>query len=166
MNLQYETEEIGVDIRLRVEEIPYKDARHQEKSRLERQIETRVRFWDFYSKNNLHELLIIKGALSHFMHGYWKRSGKEPYRLNINQELWRTIPDGNGQLTGNQVLRFADRQKNKVNYLHISLHNNKALVEETYLDIQEVIILEGAIVRAMQLLSPTTDIEGWNFYDN
>lgn len=100
------------------------------------------------------------------MHGYWRRSGKEPCRLNINQELWRTIPDGNGQLTGNQVLRFADRQKNKVNYLHISLHNNEALVQETYLDIQEVTILEGAIVRTMQLLSPTTDIEGWNFYEN
>lgn len=54
MNLQYETEEIGVEIRLQMKEIPYKDARHQEKSRLERQIETRVRFWDFYSKNNLH----------------------------------------------------------------------------------------------------------------
>jgi len=73
--------------------------------------------------------------------------------LNINKELWQDT----------LVLQFADRQKNKMNSLHISLHKNEKLVAEMYLDIQEAIILEVAVNKAMQLLSPTTDLKGWDF---
>jgi len=153
MKLSYETEAINVEIRSHVEEYDYMDVNKREKTRFERQMKVLVRFWDFHSRSNLQDLAVIKGVLSYYTHGYWKRSGKEIYKLNINQELRQDT----------LVLRFADRQKNKMNFLYISLHKNEALVSETYLDIQEAIILEVAVSKAMQLLSPTTDFKGWDF---
>jgi len=44
--------------------------------------------------------------------------------LNINKELWQDT----------LFLQFADRQKNKMNFLHISLHKNETLVAETVSD--------------------------------
>ena len=166
MKLQYETEAISVEIGAHMEEYNYKDASKREKSRLERQIKISVRFWDFYIHNDLHELAVIKGTLSYFMHGFWKRSGKDVYKLNIDRELWRESNAGPDQIANTRVLRFADRQKNKINFLHISLYKNEILTDEIYLDIQEAIILEATISKAMQLLTPKTDDKGWDFYEN
>jgi len=130
LKLSYETEAISVEIRSQVEEYDYMDANKREKTRFERQMKVLVRFWDFKCQSNLQDLAIIKGVLLYYTHGYWKRSGKEIYKLNINQELRQDT----------LVLRFADRQKNKMNSLHISLHKNEKLVAEMYLDIQEAII--------------------------
>ena len=163
MKLSYETEAISVEIRSQVEEYDYMDANKREKTRFERQMKVLVRFWDFKCQSNLQDLAIIKGVLLYYTHGYWKRSGKEIYKLNINQELCQDNYSFPGNLAEKLVLRFADRQKNKMNSLHISLHKNEKLVAEMYLDIQEAIILEVAVNKAMQLLSPTTDLKGWDF---
>jgi hypothetical protein len=100
------------------------------------------------------------------MHGFWKRSGKDVYRLNIDRELLRESNAGPDQIANTRVLRLAERQKNKINFLHISLYKNEILTDEIYLDIQEAIILEATISKAMQLLTPTTDDKGWDFYEN
>jgi len=157
MTLNYETEAISVDISSHLKKYNYKDASHREKTRFDRQMNIVVRFWDFYSRNDLHELAVIKGTLSYFIHGYWKRSGKDVCKLNIEQEIWQENPSSYGWPINNWVLRFADRQKNKVNFLHISLHKNETLDEEIYLDIQDALILEIAVSKAMQLLSPITE---------
>ena len=154
MTLSYETGAISVEISSLLKEYDYKDASKREKTRFDRQMKIVVRFWDFYSQNNLHELAVIKGTLSYVSHGYWKRSGKEAYRLNIDQEIKHESPHRYGGLPDIWVLRFADRQKNKVNFLHISLHKNETLDEEIYLDIQDALILEAAVSKAMQMLSP------------
>ena len=55
-----------------------------------------------------------------------------------------------------QTLYFAARQKNKKNYLHVSLESNESIVNEVYLDGQKVIMLDIAIGKALYFLTPTT----------
>ncbi|HEX2768855.1 MAG TPA: hypothetical protein VHN12_06190 [Geobacteraceae bacterium] len=67
---------------------------------------------------------------------------------------------------GNQeTLCFVAKQKDKRNYLQISLAKKGETIKEEYLDGQEVIMLDIALGKAINLLTPsldkTGDIFGW-----
>ncbi len=149
--LDFELDGIRIKISGELEYFEYKDARNQVRTRFDRQVRIRVQFWDFIIWGNLQELSLIKSSLIYFMQGYWKRSGKEASRIDLTTAINRHHPDGEIQ-----ALHFAARQKNKKNFLHISLESNDSIVNEVYLDGQKVLMLDIAIGKALYFLTPTT----------
>jgi hypothetical protein len=83
------------------------------------------------------------------MQGYWKRSGKEANKIDLATEINRHHPYGDVQ-----TLHFAARQKNKKNFLYISLKVNDSIVNEVYLDGQKVLMFDIAIGKALYFLTP------------
>jgi hypothetical protein len=99
--------------------------------------------------------------LHYFMQAYWKRSSKEGSRIELAKVLSRKDYKGN-----QEALFFVARQKDKMNYLQISLAKKGETVKEQYLDGQEVIMLDIALGKAINLLTPTSSdkagvIFGW-----
>ena len=131
--------------------LEYKDARNQVRTRFERKVNIHVQFWDCIILGNLQNFSMIKSSLLYFMQGYWKRSGKEASKIDLATEIYRHHPYGDVQ-----ILHFAARQKNKKNFLHISLESNDSIVNEVYLDGQKVLMLDIAIGKALFFLTPTT----------
>ena len=109
---------------------------------------------------------MIKSSLIYFMQGYWKRSGKEASRIDLATEIIRHDPYATcGNDSETQLFSFAARQKNKKNFLHISLQRNDSIVNEVYLNGQEVLMLDVAIGKGIHFLTPTIDRKGDFFYD-
>jgi hypothetical protein len=130
----------------------YKDAGNRPKTRFDRDVVVGVEFWDFIIDNgNLYELAFVKSVLGYFSHAYWKRSTKDGGRIDLGKVLHHENP-----LEGKRELHFVARQKNKRNYLHIYLMQNGALIDESYFDGQEVLLLDIAIGKAISLLTPST----------
>lgn len=110
-----------------------------------------VRFWEFIIDGNLQELAFVKSTLSYFMQAYWKRSSKEGGRIALAKSLFHEKPDHT-----RHSLTFTGRQKDRQNFLHIALVANNASVKECYLDGQEVMMLDVAMAKAINLLTPKT----------
>ena len=124
--------------------IDYKDAWGNHKSRIDRQIAIIVKFWNFFISDDFFGLSYVKSVLQYFLHCYWKRSSKVN-RINLSKSLWQH---------DSTALNFAARQKNNANYLHIYLTENGKTVDEVYLDGQEVIMLDIALGKVLNLLQP------------
>jgi hypothetical protein len=158
--LEFKMDGIMVEIGAEVVSHGYNDARMQVRTRFERQVKVHVQFWDFICRGNFHDLSLIKSSLLYFMQGYWKRSGKDASRIDLATEInWHHF---DGEI---QTLHFAARQKNKKNFLHISLERNESIANEVYLDGQQVLMLDIAIGKALYFLTPTTARQGSNNYD-
>ena len=137
----------GIDIKADAEatRIDYKDAWGNHKSRVERKIDIEVKFWGFIIyTDDFFGISFIKSVLQYFLHCYWKRSSKVN-RINLSKSLWQH---------DSTALNFAARQKNNANYLHIYLTENGKTVDEVYLDGQEVIMLDIALGKVLNLLQP------------
>jgi len=147
--LDFELDGIRIKISGEMEYFEYKDARSQVRTRFERKVNIHVQFWDCIILGNLQNFSLIKSSLLYFMQGYWKRSGKEASRIDLATEIYRHHPHGDAQ-----TLHFAARQKNKKNFLHISLESNDSIVNEVYLDGQKVLMLDIAIGKALYFLTP------------
>jgi hypothetical protein len=132
----------------------YQDVRKGTLTRFEREVEVRVHFWDFFiCDRNFYELAFVKSTLQYFMQFYWKRSNKTGGKINLAKALHEEHPHG-----GYQSLLFIARQKNNQHYLHICLQAPAAgaILQEVYLDGQEVLMLDIALNKAIGLLSPAT----------
>jgi hypothetical protein len=149
--LDFELDGIRIKISGEMEYFEYKDARRQVRTRFERKVNIHVQFWDCIILGNLQNFSLIKSSLLYFMQGYWKRSGKEASRIDLATEIYRHHPYGDVQ-----TLHFAARQKNKKNFLHISLESDESIVNEVYLDGQKVLMLDIAIGKALFFLTPPT----------
>lgn len=123
----------------------------QVRSRHDKIVWLQVRFWEFIIDGNLQELAFVKSTLSYFMQAYWKRSSKEGCRVDLSKSLCHEKPDHTLH-----SLNFVARQKDRKNFLHIALVQNNATVKECYLDGQEVIMLDIAMAKAINLLTPKT----------
>lgn len=58
---------------------------------------------------------------------------------------------------GDKILNFVARQKDNQHYLHIYVQENGRTTNEVYLDGQETIMLDIALGKAINLLTPTPD---------
>jgi hypothetical protein len=143
---------ISISVYAHMDERIYKDAGGHARTRFDREVSVDVRFWDYDLRyGDLHELAFVKSILNYFMQAYWKRSSKEGSRIELAKVLSRKDYKGN-----QEALCFVARQKDKRNYLQISLAKKGETVKEEYLDGQEVIMLDIALGKAFNLLTPTS----------
>lgn len=150
INFEFKGIRIGATTDLR--QIDYRDARHNPKTRFEKSVEIFVQFWDFTIFNdNLYDLAFIKSTLQYFMQSYWKRSNKAGGKIVLSKALHQDHP-----FSGQQSLMFVARQKNNLHYLHVCLQTagSDTILKEVYLDGQEVLMLEIALNKVINLLSP------------
>jgi hypothetical protein len=147
--LEFKMDGIKVEIEAELERHEYTDSNRYKHTRFERKIEIRVMFWELITLGNLQDLSLIKSSLTYFMQGYWKRSGKEASRIDLVTNIIKYHPHG-------YILRlhFSARQKDKKNFLHVSLEKNGLTQHDVYLDGQQVLMLDVAIGKALSFLSP------------
>jgi hypothetical protein len=74
---------------------------------------------------------------------------KEGSKIDLEKALHRNDPCG-----GAQSLWFIARQKNKKHYLYVCLQSKGNTINEIYLDEIEVAMLEIALSKAINLLTP------------
>jgi len=157
--LEFTLHGIRIEITVEMERHDYKDANNRGRTRFERQVNISVRFWELLLTGNLQELSLLKSSLIYFMQRYWKRSGKEGGRIDLAKRLTKKYPNG-----GKHALYLMARQKNKNNFLQVYLERNDEIINEVYLDGQEVLMLDQAIGKAIQLLTPTSEQHGRDLY--
>ncbi len=140
---------IKVEIEAELKRHEYTDSNYHKHSRFERKMEIRVMFWELIISGNLQDLSLIKSSLTYFMQGYWKRSGKEASKIDLVTNIIKYHPHG-------YILRlhFSARQKDKKNFLHVSLEKNGLMQNQIYLDGHQVLMLDVAIGKALYFLSP------------
>jgi len=149
--IEYDYKGIKVEATAEMSQHDYVDAGGHSRARFDRNARVVVRFWSFAIDGNLTELTYVKSILNYFMQCYWKRTSKEGNRI----ELAKSIEHYDKHHRENpQTLNFMARQKNKKHYLEISLYTNGVPDGETYLDGQEVIMLDIALGKAITLLTP------------
>ncbi len=127
-----------------------KDSGGHHVNRFDRNTCVKVSFWDFVIFNDLFELAMVKSTLSYFMQAYWKRSSKAGSKIELATVLFHD-DDFNPQ-----ALNMIARQKNGIQSLEVSVADNGKPAGEVYLSAQEVIMLDIAIGKAINLLSPET----------
>ncbi len=127
-----------------------KDSGGHNMNRFDRNNSIKVSFWDFVIYNDLYELAMVKSTLSYFMQAYWKRSSKAGSKIELATVLFHD-DDFNPQ-----ALNMIAKQKNGIQSLGISVADNGMPAGEVYLSAQEVIMLDIAIGKAINLLSPET----------
>ena len=159
--VRFDFKGISISSSFHMDERIYKDAGGHSRTRFDREVSLYVSFWDFdLQDGDLYELAFIRSILHYFMQAYWKRSSKEGSRIELAKVLSRKDYKGN-----QEALCFVARQKDKKNYLQIYLTKKGETVKEEYLDGQEVIMLDIALGKAINLLTPsldkTGDIFGW-----
>ena len=143
----------GIRIQAAVEnqQVDYKDAGNRNRTRFERDVRVSVHFWDFTIWNgNLQKLAFMKSCLQYFMQGYWRRSPKECNKIDLAKVIVQE-----DTINGHLFLHFVARQKDKKNYLQICLQRAGKTVNEIYIDGQEAIMLDIALGKAINLLTPS-----------
>lgn len=132
------------------QQIDYKDASNRQRTRFEREVRVFVHFWDFTIWNgSLQELAFVKSCLQYFMQGYWKRATKEGSKIDLAKGLHHE-----DSREGRLSLYFVARQKDKKHYLQICLQRAGKTVNEIFIDGQEAIMLDIALSKAINLLTP------------
>jgi hypothetical protein len=147
--LEFKMDGIKVEIEAELERHEYTDSNRYKHSRFERKMEIRVMFWELIILGNLQDLSLIKSSLTYFMQGYWKRSGKEVSKIDLVTNIIKYHPHGYIWR-----LHFSTGQKNKKNFLHVSLEKDGLAQHDVYLDGQQVLMLDVAIGKALSFLSP------------
>ena len=156
MRLKFNFKGITISTSVNMHEKGYKDGGGHSRIRFDREVTVDVSFWDYdFRDGDLYELTFVKSILQYFMQAYWKRSSKEGSRIELAKVLSRK--DHNGK---HEALCFVARQKDNRNYLQISLHRKGEIIKEEYLDGQEVIMLDIALGKALNLVTPTLDRSG------
>lgn len=154
--VRFDFKGISISSSFYMDERIYKDAGGHKRTRFDREVSLYVSFWDFdLQDGNLYELAFIRSILHYFMQAFWKRSSNEGSRIELAKVLSRKDYRGN-----QEALCFVARQKDKRNYLQISLAKKGEPVKEVYLDGQEVIMLDIALGKAINLLAPSLDKAG------
>jgi len=150
--IEFNFKGISVSATVEMERYDYRDNGGHYKTRFNRNTLVKANFWGFAIDNDLYELATVKSSLNYFMQAYWKRSSKAGSKI----ELVTVLKRNNG---GNpQALYLVARQKDGVHFLEISLVEKGAPTGKIYLNGQEVIMLDIAIGKAINLLTPDYNI--------
>lgn len=149
--IDFDYKGIRFDATVDIQQVDYKDAGNRHRTRFERDVRVFVNFWDFTIWNcNLQELAFVKSCLQYFMQGYWKRVSRDGSKIDLAKGMHHE-----DSREGRLSLYFVARQKNKKHYLQICLQRAGKTVNEIYLDGQEVIMLDIALAKAINLLKPS-----------
>lgn len=142
----------GISIEATVETVPCAFMlENQPRMRIDRIPEVRVNFWGYIIQNgNLGGLAFVKSCTQYFLQCYWKRGSKQGARIELGKAL---ANDDNTD--GDKILNLVARQKDNQHYLHIYVQENGRTTNEVYLDGQETIMLDIALGKAVNLLTPT-----------
>lgn len=152
--VEFNLKGISVKAIVEISRHDYKDASCRYRTRFDREVRVEADFWGFSIAGNLSELSFIKSTLSFFMQAYWKRTRKEGAKIDLTKSLHHNAPNGK-----RQSLAFVARQKANEQYLHICLHQDGNKGGECYLDGQEVIMLDIALGKAINLLAPALKVQ-------
>jgi hypothetical protein len=148
--INFDYKGIRIEATANNQQIDYKDAGYRHRTRIERDVQVFVHFWDFVIWNgNLQELAFVKSCLQYFMHGYWKRTSKEMSKIDLAKCLHHE-----DTREGRLSLYFIARQKDKKHYLQVCLQLAGKTVNEIYIDGQEALMLDIALGKAINLLTP------------
>ena len=128
--------------------INYKDAKNDNRTRMEKEVKVAVHFWRFPIVGDLQELAHVKSILQSYMLCYWKCPEVEGSKIEFAKSMKRK------DICGQQSLSFVARQQAFKYYLHISYQSGENTLDEAYLDGQEVLMLDLAINKAISLLTP------------
>ena len=151
--INFDFKGIRVEATVDNQQIDYKDAGSRHRVRFERNVRVFVHFWDFVIWNgNLQELAFVKACLQFFLQGYWKRATKEGSKIDLAKALHQE-----DAREGRLSLYFVARQKDKKHYLQICLQRAGKTVNEIYIDGQEAIMLDIALAKAVNLLTPSSN---------
>jgi hypothetical protein len=156
--IEYDFKGISIIAETHMVREDFKDADDKYRTRFDRHNQVKARFWDFIIDDSLTELALVKSSLNYFMQSYWKRSSKEGSKIDLAKGL-----NHEDSHAGKQSLYFVARQKDQKHFLHICLQQSGATVNETYLDGQEVIMLDIAIGKAISLLMPRA-VRGLDYF--
>lgn len=119
---------------------------------IERQVKVIVKFWEYtIVDGDLYSLAFIKSCLQLFIQLYWRRSKKSESRLDLGRHLMQFSFENK-----QQFICFRARQKNKEHSLEIFYMDSPDKTHSIYLNPQEVILLEIAISKAINLLAPAS----------
>lgn len=150
--IEFNFKGISVSATVEMERYDYRDNGGHYKTRFNRNTLVKANFWGFTIDNDLYELAMVKSSLNYFMQAYWKRSSKAGSRIELVTMLKRY--NGGNQ----QALYLVARQKDGIHSLEISLVEKGAPSGKIYLNGQEVIMLDIAIGKAINLLTPDYNI--------
>lgn len=150
--IEFNFKGISVSATVEMERYDYRDNGGHYKTRFNRNTLVRANFWGFVIDNDLYELAMVKSTLNYFMQAYWKRTSKAGSKIELVTMLKRY--NGGNQ----QALYLVARQKDGIHSLEISLVEKGAPSGKIYLNGQEVIMLDIAIGKAINLLTPDYNI--------
>jgi len=145
---KFEFKDIWIEARGEMERYDYEDSTNHYRSHYNRNTVVTVNFWNFVICNDLYELAMVKSALNYFMQAYWKRSTKQGAKIELATSLEHGVDDTL------QKLNLIAKQKNNVYSLEVSLTDIKHQFAPIYLSGQEVIMLDIAISKAINILTP------------
>lgn len=146
--IEFNFKGISVSATVEMERYDYRDNGGHYKTRFNRNTLVKANFWGFVIDNDLFELATVKSSLNYFMQAYWKRSSKAGSKIELATVLKRN------NCGNSQALYLVARQKDGIHSLEISLVEKGAPTGKIYLNGQEVIMLDIAIGKAINLLSP------------
>ena len=128
----------------------YKDKNKGTRIHYERDVKVNVFFWRFKICNgDFYGLAFVKSTLQDFIQFYSRRSNKAGSHIELKEELCREV-----EPYGKQSLSFVARQKAKEHYLHVSFQSGGKTIDDVYLNIRDVKMLDIALGKAISVLTP------------
>ena len=146
--VEFEFKGIKIEATVEMERYDFRDNSGHYKTRFNRKTDVMVRFWNFAIYDDLYELAMVKSTLNYFIQAFWKRSTKQGTKIELATSL------EHNDCASQRSLNLIAKQKNHIHSLEISLTENGSLSAGVYLSAQEVIMLDIAIGKAINLLTP------------
>jgi hypothetical protein len=146
--IDFEFKGICVNATVEIARREFRDSQGHHLNRFDRNTRVKVSFWNFVIDNDLYQLAMVKSTLNYFMQAYWKRSSKAGSKIELATAL------EHDDVFNLQSLNLIARQKNGIQYLEVSVAEDGNPAGEVYLSAKEVIMLDIAISKAINLLTP------------
>ena len=145
----YDHKEIQIKIGVNCSEIIYQDKHYRSRTFIKRKVNVCVKILTCeLFEGDLSELYFVKAAIQVFLQSYWRKTTKNGL---LKIDLDKTLIRNNCR----EELRFTARQHQKKHFLEILFHGSRHDSEKkVYLDYHDAIMLDGALHKAISMLSP------------
>ena len=150
--IKYDYKGIKIDATLEIKKHDYKNSNNTIRTYFEREVVVIASLLGFVMRGNFQEFAFVKSVLQYFLQGYWKRPNKEGTKF----ELVKVLKEGEW-FHNNCTLNFDTKQKDNKLYLYVCVKHEETVLKEVYLDVQEVMMLDIALGKAINLLMPDID---------
>ncbi|MBN1451026.1 MAG: hypothetical protein JW963_08430 [Anaerolineales bacterium] len=154
--INFSHKNIRIYAQVEVSEVEFRDAFNSRRSRTERHTIVSAEFFDFVLTNrDFTDLVFVKSAIQFYLQKYWRSFSKKgvssiKFEKFLTKEVYQ------------QELWFVARQKNNENYLQVFFRDTARQIEDcVYLDGHEIVMLDIALAKALNLVSPRPVDRGW-----